>query len=233
MIQKLVKGAEELGIEISAQKAENFRKYLELLVETNSITNLTAIREKDEIIEKHFIDSIALAKMIPENVKTAIDIGTGAGFPGMALAIMCPDIKFTLMDSIEKKTQFLKEVAEELELENVEVVTSRAEDYIKQGKREFYDLGLCRGVAELRVIVEYVIPFLTVDGIFLSQKLNGEEEAKEAANALELLNCSLLGIEKFNLPYCKDKREVVKIVKIGHSDEKYPRKAGIAKKRPL
>ncbi len=232
-MEKLIKGGAELGIEISPDKVEKYRRYLELLIEKNSITNLTAIREEDEIIEKHFIDSIAVTKLIPASVKNAIDIGTGAGFPGLALAIMMPEIKFTLMDSIEKKTEFLRDTANEIGLKNVEVVTSRAEDYIKKGKRESYDLGLCRGVAELRVILEYVIPFLKVGGLFLSQKLNGEEEAKEAGKALEILNCNVLHIEKFNLPYCKDKREVVIIEKKGHNDEKYPRKAGIAKKRPL
>lgn len=135
-MEKLIKGGEELGIEISPDKVEKYRRYLELLIEKNSITNLTAIREEDEIIEKHFIDSIALSKLIPASVKNAIDIGTGAGFPGLALAIMMPEIKFTLMDSIEKKTEFLRDTADELGLKNVEVVTSRAEDYIKKGKRE-------------------------------------------------------------------------------------------------
>ena len=220
--------------ELTALQTTRLSGLLEIYSDWNSRINVISRKDMDDFYIHHVLHSLSIAKIIRFREGTKVlDVGTGGGFPGIPLAIMFPEIEFTLMDSIEKKTEFLRETADELGLKNVEVVTSRAEDYIKKGKRESYDLGLCRGVAELRVILEYVIPFLKVGGLFLSQKLNGEEEAKEAAGALGILNCDILQIAKFNLPYCKDKREVVIIKKKGPSDEKYPRKAGIAKKRPL
>ena len=155
MREFLVEGIKKLNIEYTDKKVDDLVKYLGLLIEYNSHTNLTALRDEKSIIEKHFLDSL-----IKNRSKKAIDIGTGAGFPGMVLAIFNPDIEFTLMDSIGKKTKFLELVKEDLELNNVNVVTSRAEDYINDENRETYDLGLCRGVSKLGTILEYIIPFL-------------------------------------------------------------------------
>lgn len=232
MREYLLKGLEKADIKIENLDIEKLEGYLKHLKNVNSITNLTAIRDEKEIIEKHFIDSLCLTKFFPVEAKSAIDIGTGAGFPGMVLAIAMPHINFTLTDSIEKKTSFLREVKELLKLENVEIITARAEELIKKDKRESYDVGLCRGVSELRVILEYVIPFVKENGIFLSQKMS-EDEIKEAENSLKILNSKIKKVHTFNLPYSNDKRVVVEIEKTAKTDEKYPRRAGIAVKRPL
>lgn len=233
MREFLVNGLKEIGVEYTEKKVDNLLKYLTLLQEYNSHTNLTAVRDEKSMIEKHFLDSLLLQNLLDDSMKTAIDVGTGAGFPGMVLAIFNENIKFTLMDSIGKKTKFLQLVKDKLNLENVEVVTSRAEDYISDEKRESYDLGLCRGVSKLSTILEYIIPFLKKDGVFLSQKMEGTGEETEAQNALEILNSEIIEIFNFELPFCKDPRVVIKIEKREKTDKKYPRRSGIPLKRPL
>lgn len=233
MREFLIKGIEKIGIEYTEKKIDNLLKYLSMLVEYNSHTNLTALRDEESIVEKHFLDSLLLQNLIDDSMKSAIDVGTGAGFPGMVLAIFNENIRFTLMDSIGKKTKFLQMVKEELKLENVEVVTSRAEDFISDEKRESYDLGLCRGVSKLSTILEYIVPFLKEGGVFLSQKMEGTGEEAEAENALKVLKSDIVEIYNFKLPYCEDPRVVIKIEKKEKTDKKYPRRAGIPLKRPL
>ncbi len=233
MREFLVEGIKKLNIEYTDKKVDDLVKYLGLLIEYNSHTNLTALRDEKSIIEKHFLDSLLLQNLIKNRSKKAIDIGTGAGFPGMVLAIFNPDIEFTLMDSIGKKTKFLELVKEDLELNNVNVVTSRAEDYINDENRETYDLGLCRGVSKLGTILEYIIPFLKINGEFLSQKMEGTGEEAEAENALNILKSKIIEIYNLQLPFSKDSRVVIKIEKTASNDKKYPRRAGIPLKRPL
>lgn len=233
MREFLLEGIKKLNIEYTDKKVDNLIKYLELLAEYNSHTNLTALRDEKSIIEKHFLDSLLLQNLIKRESKKAIDIGTGAGFPGMVLAIFNPEIEFTLMDSIGKKTKFLELVKENLRLENVNVVTSRAEDYITDENRETYDLGLCRGVSKLSTILEYIIPFLKVNGEFLSQKMEGTGEETEAENALNILQSKIVEIYNLQLPFSKDPRVVIRIEKTDFNDRKYPRRAGIPLKRPL
>lgn len=229
----LLEGIKKIGLEYTEEKIEKLYRYLNMLVEYNSHTNLTAIRDEEGIIEKHFLDSLLLQPYIPFGAKKAIDIGTGAGFPGMVLAIFNPEIKFTLMDSISKKTKFLEMVKEELNLTNVEVITSRAEDFISESNRETYDIGLCRGVSKLNVILEYLIPFLKVGGVFLSQKMDGTGEEKEAENALKVLNSYIEVAHILELPYSKDRRIVIEIFKESSTEKKYPRRSGQALKKPL
>ena len=151
----MAKAAEDVGLQLSEQQYERFMKYMRLLQEWNEKINLTAITEDEEVVKKHFIDCIKAFKRDEfKKAETLIDVGTGAGFPGMVLAIFNENIRFTLMDSIGKKTKFLQMVKDELGLENVEIVTSRAEDFISDEKRESYDLGLCRGVSKLSTILE-------------------------------------------------------------------------------
>lgn len=233
MREFLLEGIKKLNIEYTDKKVDNLIKYLELLAEYNSHTNLTALRDEKSIIEKHFLDSLLLQNLIKRESKKAIDIGTGAGFPGMVLAIFNPEMEFTLMDSIGKKTKFLELVKENLRLDNVNVVTSRAEDYITDENRETYDLGLCRGVSKLSTILEYIIPFLKVNGEFLSQKMEGTGEETEAENALNILQSKIVEIYNLQLPFSKDPRVVIRIEKIDFNDKKYPRRAGIPLKRPL
>lgn len=233
MREYLLEGIKKLGIDYTEDKIDNLIKYLNLLIEYNSHTNLTAIRDEKGIIEKHFLDSLLLQNLIKSGTKKAIDIGTGAGFPGMVLAIFNPEIAFTLMDSIGKKTKFLQQVKEKLNLNNVTVVTSRAEDYINDENRESYDLGLCRGVSKLSTILEYILPFLEVNGEFLSQKMEGTGEEDEATNALNILKGKIESIYELNLPFSNDPRIVIRIKKVESNDKKYPRRAGIPLKRPL
>lgn len=233
MREFLISGLKEIGVEYTEKKVDNLLKYLSLLLEYNSHTNLTAMRDEKLIIEKHFLDSLLLQNLIKWDMKSAIDVGTGAGFPGMVLAIFNENIRFTLMDSIGKKTKFLQMVKDELGLENAEIVTSRAEDFISDEKRESYDLGLCRGVSKLSTILEYIIPFLKEEGIFLSQKMEGTGEEAEAENALTILKSEIVEIFNFNLPFSKDSRVVIEIRKKEKTDKKYPRRAGIPLKRPL
>ncbi len=233
MREFLLEGIKKLNIEYTDEKINNLIKYLKLLTEYNAHTNLTALRDEKSIIEKHFLDSLLLQNRIKKEFKKAIDIGTGAGFPGMVLAIFNPNIEFTLMDSIGKKTKFLDLVKERLELHNVTVVTSRAEDYINDENRETYDLGLCRGVSKLGTILEYIIPFLKVSGEFLSQKMEGTGEEIEAENALNILKSEITETYNLQLPFSKDSRVVIRIKKTASNDKKYPRRAGIPLKRPL
>ena len=233
MREFLLEGIKKLNMEYTDEKIDNLIKYLKLLTEYNAHTNLTALRDEKSIIEKHFLDSLLLQNLIKKEFKKAIDIGTGAGFPGMVLAIFNPNIEFTLMDSIGKKTKFLDLVKERLELHNVTVVTSRAEDYINDENRETYDLGLCRGVSKLGTILEYIIPFLKVSGEFLSQKMEGTGEEIEAENALNILKSEITETYNLQLPFSKDSRVVIRIKKTASNDKKYPRRAGIPLKRPL
>ncbi|MGL4425594.1 MAG: 16S rRNA (guanine(527)-N(7))-methyltransferase RsmG [Cetobacterium sp.] len=234
MREYLIEGIKKIGLKYTEEKINNLIKYLEYLVEYNIHTNLTAIRDTKDALEKHFLDSLLLQNLLDEKkAKKAIDIGTGAGFPGMVLAIFNPEIEFVLMDSVGKKTIFLENVKELLNLENVTVVNSRAEDYITSENRETFDIGLCRGVSKLNVILEYMIPFIKVDGHFLAQKMVGTEEEDEATNALDILGAKIITIHKYHLPNYGDERLVVEILKNKSTDKKYPRRAGVALKKPL
>ena len=225
-------GLEKLKISYDENKIEKTLRYLQLLLEYNSHTNITAIREEKAIIEKHFLDSLLLQSLLKEEDKSLIDIGTGAGFPGMMLAIFNEDKNFTLLDSVRKKTDFLELVKNNLDLKNVEVINGRAEEIIKD-RREKYDVGLCRGVSDLSVILEYEIPFLKVNGRFLPQKMVGTGEVERSENALKILNSKIMKEHKFSLPFSKEERLIIEILKMKKTDSKYPRKTGIPLKKPL
>lgn len=222
----------KIGVELEDKVVEDLLVYAELLYDYNQHTNLTAIRDKDDMLEKHFIDSLLVYRNVNWQAGRTIDIGTGAGFPGMVLAICRRDVEFTLMDSVGKKTKFLEIVKEKLNLDNVIVVNGRAEEYI-DNRRETYDFGFCRGVNRLNVILEYVLPFIKVEGFFFPQKLEHEEEVVEAANALDVLSGELVEIFEEKLPFCGDKRSILKIRKVSITPEKYPRRTGVPLKRPL
>lgn len=218
-------------IVLNEKQIENLIKYLDLLIETNKVINLTAIREEESILEKHFIDSLLLTKIIREDEKNIIDIGTGAGFPGLVLSIVYPDKNFLLVDSVKKKISFINTVIEKIGLKNVKTSTERAEELIKDN-REKFDVALCRGVANLRIILEYLIPFLKVHGRFLPQKLN-VNELEESKNALKTLNSEIINIYNFRLPISRDERIILEIVKKSKTNKIYPRAVGIPGKKPL
>ncbi len=221
----------ESEIEVEEEKLYKMLFFLELLYERNKVMNLTAIRDRKGMAEKHFIDSLLLTKIIREDEKKIIDVGTGGGFPGLVLAIYYPEKEFLLVDSVKKKVEFINEVIEKLKLSNVKTSYERAEELIKKN-RETFDTALCRGVANLRIILEYMIPFIKLKGRFLPQKLN-INELEEAGNALQLLNASVERVHSFELPDSKEGRVIMEIVKNGKTDRKYPRKTGIPAKKPL
>ena len=199
------------SIEVNDEAKGKMLNFLELLYEKNQVMNLTAIRDKEGMLEKHFIDSLLLTKVIKDEEKSFIDVGTGAGFPGLVLAIFYPEKNFLLVDSVRKKIEFINDVNDKLGLENEKPSFERAEELIK-GKRETFDVALCRGVANLRIILEYMIPFIKINGRFLPQKLN-LNEVEESGNALKLLGSTIEEIHKFNLPKCGDERIILEIVK--------------------
>ena len=219
------------NIDISSEQIDKLLSFLRLLIEKNEVMNLTAIRDEKEIIEKHFIDSLLLKPLIKESDKNLIDIGTGAGFPGIVLAIIFTDKNFLLVDSVKKKISFIDEVISKLEIKNVKTSYMRAEELIKTN-RESFDVGLCRGVANLRVIAEYLIPFLKVGGRFLAQKGNVNEVA-ESSQALKTLKSEIKEIHNFFLPESGQQRVIIAIIKKGKTDKKYPRETGIPAKNPL
>ena len=222
----------KLEIILEDEKMEQMLNFLELLYEKNKVMNLTAIRDKKGMIEKHFIDSLLLTKIIKGEEKSFIDVGTGAGFPGLVLAIFYPEKEFLLVDSVRKKINFIDEVVEKLNLKNVQTSFERAEELIK-GKREVFDVGLCRGVSNLSVILEYEIPFLKVNGRFLPQKMIGTDEVENSSNALKVLNSKILKEYEFKLPFSNEDRLIIEILKTKKTDIKYPRKTGIPLKKPL
>ena len=233
-INILIKKAEKIGVDISIVKAKMFYSYMKIMLEWNEKINLTAITEENEIILKHFIDSISINEHI-KNSNKIIDVGTGAGFPGIPLKIINDDIDFILMDSLNKRIKFLEEVKEKLELKKIELVHARAEELGKDIKyRAKADVAVSRAVSNLRVLVEYMLPLVKKDGICICMK--GPkllEEIEDAKNAIGKLGGKIEKIENIMLPGNEIERNIVIIRKIEETPNKYPRKPGIPMKQPL
>ena len=227
---------ETLGIRLTDVQKRQFDRYYELLIEWNRVMNLTGITEYDEVNLKHFTDSLTIVRIKDmENVSTLIDVGTGAGFPGIPIKIAFPYIKVTLLDSLNKRIKFLNQVVEELDLEDVVTLHGRAEDYAKKEEyREQFDLCASRAVANLSTLSEYCLPFIKKGGCFVSYKsADSDEEIQQSEKALDILGGKIEKVDKFVLPGSDMGRALVMIKKVKNTPRKYPRKAGVPSKEPL
>lgn len=226
----------ELGITLSDNQKQQFVKFYELLVEWNKVMNLTGITEYEEVNEKHFVDSLSIVKAIDINkVETVIDVGTGAGFPGIPLKIAFPHLKVVLLDSLNKRIKFLDTVISELGLQDIKTIHGRAEDFAKQEDyREQFDLCVSRAVANLATLSEYCIPYVKKDGLFVPYKSGEiEEELEQSKKAVHVLGGKIQDVVKFQLPGSEIGRSFVIIEKLQNTAKRYPRKAGLPSKEPI
>jgi len=235
-------GSKALGITLTKEEVELYFRYLEILLEWNEKFNLTAIVKPEEVLKKHFLDSIApLPLIIERKPSSVIDVGTGAGFPGVPLKIAFRENEFlkttsiVLLDSLKKRVQFLEHLITELGLENINAIHGRAEDFgQQQGYRESYDIAVSRAVSGLAVLSEYCLPFVKVNGIFIAYKgPNVGDEIKEGEKAVSILGGRISEVKEVKLPGLDQGRCIVIVEKVGSTPEKYPRKAGMPEKRPL
>ncbi len=229
----LVTQAKEIGVVINKEQEEQFSSFLTLLQEWNSKVNLTAIRETEDIITKHFIDSLSLLKYLPKKKIRLVDIGTGAGFPGIPLKIMRPDIELLLLESVGKKCKFLEEASALLNIPNIEIANARAEEVGRHvNYRESYDVATARAVSRLGIIGEYALPLLKVGGILLAQKDITKENPTDAKQALDLIGGVIKSID--DIPYSGlEQRKIIIIEKTTKTSDDYPRAIGIPEQKPL
>lgn len=227
----------EADIELTEEQIAQFMHYYEMLIEKNKVMNLTAITEFEEVVEKHFIDSLMLVKAVDLEKKQykILDLGTGAGFPGIPLKIAFPNLEIVLVDSLNKRVKFLIEVIEELGLDDIDAVHGRAEDIAKKREyREQFDYCVSRAVANLSTLSEYCIPFVKIGGSFISYKSGKlEEELENAKNPIKLLGGKVENVVQFSLPGTQVSRSFIVIEKKKETAKKYPRNAGRPSKEPL
>ena len=222
---KFILELSKLNINITSLQLQQLERYYELLIEYNKVMNLTGITDKEDVYLKHFYDSLTITKVIDLNkYNTLCDVGTGAGFPGLVIKILYPHLKITLLDSLNKRLNFLNVVIKELNLKDIETVHTRVEDYKKQ-----FDIVVARAVAPLNILLEYCIPITKVNGYFIAMKGKNEE----ANNALSKLNSEIIETNLFLLPIEQSNRTIIKIKKIKETDKKYPRIYSEIKKNPL
>lgn len=223
-----------IGIELTAPQLNAFETYYDMLIDRNKVMNLTAITEFDEVMDKHFLDSVYLFRSIELKADyKLIDIGTGAGFPGIPLKIVFPELKITLLDSLNKRVGFLNDVIDELNLNDIEAIHGRAEDIARdKAYRASYDIAVSRAVANLSTLSEYCLPFVKIGGKFVSYK-SGDcaDEVDNAKAAIHLLGGKINKIDEFS--YSNNSRSFIVIDKVMNTSNKYPRKAGLPSKKPL
>ena len=229
---RFIDEVEKLGILVTPKKLEQLQKYYELLIEYNKVMNLTGITEKESVYLKHFYDSLTISKIIDLNNETSLcDLGSGAGFPGIVLKIFYPDLNVILIDSLNKRINFLNTVINKLDLKNITAIHSRIEDYAKENIEKF-DVVTARAVAPLNILLELGINLVKIGKYFIAMKGNIENEPKYD-NAINKLNCSLGNIINFKLPIENSNRSLVKIIKENHTPKLFPRKYSDIKKNPL
>ncbi|OPX41959.1 ribosomal RNA small subunit methyltransferase G [Ruminiclostridium hungatei] len=240
LAQLLKAGALHYGKDLSERQISQFFIYMELLKEWNQKMNLTAITDDREIVVKHFIDSMSILPHIKDEKLRLIDVGTGAGFPGIPLKIINPDLDVTLLDSLDKRVKFLNEVIKAAgisgnnEISEIKAVHGRAEDYgMNPQHREKYQIAVARAVANLPVLLEYCLPFVKINGIFIAMKGSNTEEIDNSVKALDILGGKITKIENLELPATNIERNVVVVGKFRQTPTKYPRKAGKPAKEPL
>lgn len=227
---------EDLGVSLTEHQIENFLIYYEMLEEWNKVMNLTTITEYEDVMKKHFVDSMSLVKAYDVTKKSSvIDVGTGAGFPGLVLKIAFPELQMTLLDSLNKRIKFLDAVIDKLSLAGIEAIHGRAEDFAKPEKfREKYDLCVSRAVANLSTLSEYCLPFVRINGLFISYKSEKVfEETEAAGKAISVLGGKIKEQIEFELPDSDIYRNLVVIEKTKTTPGKFPRKAGMPAKEPL
>ncbi len=237
-IEKFDTDLKEFDIQLSEVQKRQFIQYYDLLIEWNSFMNLTAITEPEDVLKKHFLDSVSIIKAItnlPELSWNLIDIGTGAGFPGIPIKILFPNLNITLLDSLNKRVNFLNEVITKLKLENIVAIHGRAEDYAVQGKlRETFNLSVSRAVANLSTLSEYCLPFVKNGGYFISYKSDkASDELDNARKAIKLLGGAYKSQIEFKLPNSDIYRNLIVIEKEKNTPKEYPRKSGLPSKKPL
>lgn len=230
---EFIKELKKINIELSIDQQIQFEKYYNLLIDWNKKINLTSITNKEEVYLKHFYDCIAITKIIDlKSFDTLCDIGSGAGFPGIVLKIIFPDLKITLIDSLNKRISFLNEVIKELNLEKIIAVHARAEEFAKYNI-ECFDVVTARAVSHLSTLLEYGVPMLKVNGYFIAMKGMFDQEKVESYNALKVLNSKIVQVENYKLPFENSNRTLVKIIKKEKTDKKYPRRNIEIKKNRL
>lgn len=235
-LKVLEQGCEELEILLDDEKKQQFIDFYEYLIEKNKVMNLTGITEFQEVLVKHFLDSLACVKAVDmKNIKKVMDIGTGAGFPGIPLKIAFPHLEACLLDSLKKRVNFLEETFQLLKLENITAIHGRAEEYAKnKSYREQYDLCVSRAVSNLATLSEYCLPYVKVGGKFVSYKSGTvQEELKQAEKAVKILGGKIQDVVYFNLPDSEIQRSLVVIEKVKPTAGRFPRKAGTPLKEPL
>lgn len=227
-------GAYELDININATQIESIIRFIDELKLWNTKMNLTSIEDDIDIVAKHIIDSLSILPYIPDHAKTFIDIGTGAGFPGIPVKIVKDDIKVVLLDSLAKRIGFLQHSINLLKLRGIEAIHARAEDMAGQKEhRQMYDAAVARAVAPLNVLCEYCLPYVKQDGLFLAMKAKIANEIDDAKRALNILGGEIVDVINFTLPLKSAERNIIIIKKFRHTPTKYPRKAGKPSQTPL
>ena len=223
-LERFIEETNKLGLHITENQLNQLEKFYELLISWNEKINLTRITEKEDVYLKHFYDSLTLIKTIDLTKALSLcDVGTGAGFPGIVLKIVFPNLKITLIDSLQKRINYLNEVIKELNLHNIEAIHTRAEDYARSNREKYY-IVTARAVANLKVISELCIPMVKESGYFIAMKANAKEEINESENIIKELGASLEDTIEFILPIENSNRTLIKIKKIRKTNSKYPRK---------